>query len=447
MRNLVKVMKNRLPLGVGALAVLIMILGCVQGGLAAELTPITLKEALDMAFQQNTSHALFLWEQDLAQQREILKKHPQVKVKADPASIKDGELQEPTGSLSLSMPLGKNLDLHGTVTIGVHTDGVAVDPSGSLTLDYQFFALPDQPGGHPTPEENRQKQSNSLVLQTVDLLVKIRQQLDLRSYEVGRLKHLEDSLEAARLTPNYDDLELKKQQRDQAAKLATMQEELDQLQLKLITILGIAEIWSYDPMFAVVDISVGLEAELETEVFAANSQLRQAQAELTLAQDTLDLERKSRGWDVQASGGAYANEAKTGLTWNVGLSATKTLYPRRIMLEELELAVVKATHALEMQESALRGELRGAIQGVRAAQDQVELRAEQLGDAREDLALRQRQYEAGLVTRLQLQDTTLALEKAQLDYDHGKMLYAQNILVLWDLCGRELQTMVYEVIN
>lgn len=443
-----RVMKNRLALGLGTLAVLILLFGWMQGGWAAEFTVITLEEALSLAFQQNTSHTLFLWEQELAQQREALKKGPQLKIQTDPAGIKDGEFQEPTGTLTLTMPLGENVDLRGTVAVGLHMGGVAVNPSGSLTLDYQFFGLPEQSKIPSMPEEDRERQSNSLVLQTVDLLVKLRQQLDLKSYEEGRLKHLEESLEAARLTPNYDDLELKKQLREQVARLAAMQEEVDQLQLKLITILGTADTRRYNPIFTVVDPELNLmEEELRIEVFASSVQLRKAQAELSLAQATLDLERKTRGWAVEASGGIYANKANGGWSWDVGLAATKTLYPRNIILEEMELAVAKAMYALEMQENSLNSELRGAIQGVRAAEEQVKLGAEHLADASGDLDFRQRQYEAGLVTKLQLQNTALALKKAKLDYSHGKMLYAQNVLVLWDLCGRDLQTVVYEVIN
>ncbi len=150
---------------------------------------------------------------------------------------------------------------------------------------------------------------------------------------------------------------------------------------------------------------------------------------------------------MHANGGVYANDARAGWSWNVGLAATKSLYPRTIILEELELNVAKATHALEMQENALQGELRGAMQAVRAAQDHVQLRAEHLAGAGEDLDFRQRQYVAGLITQLKLQDTALALEKAELDYLHAKMLYTQNILALWDLCGLDLQAVVYEVIN
>ncbi len=448
-----RIMKTKSLKGLGVLLISIMFCAS-QVVWAAELTSITLEEALVLAFQQNISHALFLRDQELSAKREMLEKHPKITAGANLVGITDGELQGPMGSLTISMPLGENLDVKGTVTIGLDKDGVSVKPSGSLNLGYEFFGLPEKAGGELTAEENRQRQANSLILETVELLVQVRQQLDLRDYEEGRLKFLEASLEAARLTPNYDDLELRRQLREQAVKLAIIQEELVQLQLNLGTMLGTASKAGYDPVLNVEDLSLTLvEEELREELFASNSKLRQAQANLSSACDELELERKTRGWDVQASGGIRLNQSSPELTgvdpwsWNVGLTATKTLYPQNIVLEELELAVAQAEYALEMQESALHGELRGAIQKVKAFYEQVQLMAEYLEEAQDDLGFRHRQYEAGMVTKLQVQETELALQKATIDYAHGKIQHAQSILSLWSLCGRDLQIVAYEVIK
>ncbi len=199
------------------------------------------------------------------------------------------------------------------------------------------------------------------------------------------------------------------------------------------------------------------EEQLREELFASNDTLRRARANLSRAQDELELERKTRGWDVQVSGGLHGNvsagsqqteSVESGpWSWDVGLSATKILYPWNIILEELELAVAQAESDLETQEKALSGELRGAIQRVKASFEQVQLKAEHLGEAQDDLDFRQRQYAAGLVTKLQVQDTALTLQKAKVDYEHETMHYAQSILSLWSLCNRDLQSVVYDVIN
>jgi outer membrane protein TolC len=227
-----------------------------------------------------------------------------------------------------------------------------------------------------------------------------------------------------------------------------MREELEQLQLELVTVLGMPTIASLDPQIGVRDVRQALnEADLYLEALASNLPLRQAQVKVERARDALALERKTRGWDVKASGGLQVNEVTSGLTWNVGLMASKTLYPRNTVIEELELSLAKAEHELSVQENALEGEVRRALQSVTAAENQVELLAEHLAEAREDLDFRHRQYEAGLVTELQVQDTALTLQKAEYDYAVAQMHYAQSILNLWNLCGRDLSQGVFELID
>lgn len=447
-------MKTRSCKILTAALLIIACCGFFQSGRAAEPRKITLAEALDLAFEQNTSHALFVWEQELLEKREELRKHPRITAQAEPGGVRNGEFAGPEGSISLSMPLGGHFSLEGTLRVGLDEQKVKFSPSGSLNLDYDFFALPETVKSELLAEQNRQAQSNSLVLQTVDLLVQLRQQLDYRKQEEGALRHLEDLLAAASLTPNYDDLELRQKFRAQTEALARTQEELEQLQLRLSVLLGEAEGVQYDPVITVEDFRLELnEDELKEEVFAASPQLREAQARLAAARQELELERKSRGWDLKVSGGVNLNQAgleQTGskpLNWHIGLTATKTLYPQSIVLEELELAAAQAEHALETQERALLAELRSVMQGVRSAAEMLQLKGEHLAEAREDLAFRQRQYAAGLATELQVQETFLSVQRAEDDYAHSKLLYAQSVLALWNLCGRDLRTLVFAVIN
>ena len=97
------------------------------------------------------------------------------------------------------------------------------------------------------------------------------------------------------------------------------------------------------------------------------------------------------------------------------------LYPRDVLVEELELAVAKAEHNLQGQENALLGELRSSLQALTSAQRQVGLLGELLAAAEEDLELRRRQQAAGLVTDLQVAEAALAAEKARFDYFHAQL--------------------------
>ncbi len=447
-------MKNRVlkALTVGLLIVICS--GCPKLSRAAELKPITLAEALDLVFEQNTSHALFLWEQELLEKREALEKHPKITARTEPAGVRNGKFAGPEGSISLNVPLGQYFELDGTIRVGFDEKRLDVKPTGSLTLNYNFFALPETETSERLAQQQRQAQVNTLVLQTVDQLVQLKKKLDLSKQEEAHLKYLEASLEAARLTPNYDDLDLRKDLRKQAETLADIQKELQQLQLQLGAFLGESEGALYDPQISTDVLELDLaEEELKEEVFASSPQLQEAKARLTRAQQELDLERKTRGWDLKASGDLNLNQSgpdpasSQPVNWKMSLTATKTLYPRNIVLEELELAAAQAEHDLEMQESALLAQLRSAVQGVRSARAMVQLKSEHLAEAQADLKLRHRQYEAGLVTELQVQETALALQRAADDHAHSKMDYAQRLLDLWNLCGRDLRSLVFAVIN
>lgn len=436
-------MRGRITKGLGIVVVLCLFFGFLPVAEATKYTSLSLAEAIELSVQQNASHALFLWEQRLAEQRQTLKKQPQISAVTTPARISNGEIQPATGSLTMELALGEHLDLSGTVAIALDRSGVAVEPTGSLNLGYKFFAIPDQ-GEQAVPAEvGRLIRDNELVLQVVAAFVQLRQQLDLRDHAEEYLNYLELVLAAAQLTPDYDDLQLKKDVRNQVVKLSKIEEEIKQLQLQLGSLLGTGEPIDYDPLFRIMDFKVTLDEEkLRQEVFAFNPNLRQAEANLVRAQEKLDLERKTRGWDVQASGNVSLD-----LTWDVSLTANKILYPRNIILEELELGVARAEFDLEAQQDGLDNQLRSAIQTIETAQEQVHLKAEQLIEVKEDLAFRHRQYTAGLVTELQVTEATLLVHEAELSYANDQIQQARNILELWNLCGRDLQSAVYDVIN
>ena len=442
-------MKTKYCLGLGSLVILILLLSISQISVAGGLRTIALAEALELALEQNRGHSLFLWEQDLLEHKEKVKKQPQVTVQAEPVSIDQDSIHGPQGSLTIAMPLGEHLDLSGRVTLGIDEQGLAFTPSGNLNLDYSFFRLPDAKGGSMSLEAERKTQVNNLILQTTASLIELRQAFDQRDYEAERLAYLERMLEAARLTPDYDDLELRKEIRGQQANLVAAEESVGLLQLQLANLLGTSEEEVFEPVFAIHDLQIGLDEEvLREELFASSQALREARNALTLAQEKLDLERKTRGWDVKANGVLALNSAqKAGATWSLGLSATKTLYPRDIILEELELQVAQAEHALELTETSLLHELRGAIQGVKSAQERRVLTGEHLAEAREDLTLRERKYQAGLVTSLQLEDTSLALQQAELNHRQATMAVAQRILDLWNVCGRDIGRFIFQVIQ
>ena len=109
--------------------------------------------------------------------------------------------------------------------------------------------------------------------------------------------------------------------------------------------------------------------------------------------------------------------------------------------------MAKAEFELQTEENSLLGKLRSSLQLIRSAQNQLSLGREFLTKAEEDLELRRRQHTAGLVTELQVEEAELAVCRAQLDCSHRELDYALSVVDLWSLCGRDLQTAVFQVIR
>ena len=144
MKNWVKIMETRQFRWLPAILVLCLLLGLSRGGWAEQVRTITLEEALNLAFKQNTSHTLFLREQEFLEKREELAHRPQITTEIKPITIQDGVWEKPQGSLDVTMPVAQNLDLSSKVTIEFGKSGVEAKPSGSLALNYSLFALPEK---------------------------------------------------------------------------------------------------------------------------------------------------------------------------------------------------------------------------------------------------------------------------------------------------------------
>lgn len=108
-------------------------------------------EAVQLAFEHNMEHSLFLWEQELDAKRAALAKQPTVRMTATPAKLENGDWLSPHGSLNLSLPpLSANAKLEGGgLALQVKQGGsLEVEPVGNLNLNYNFFAKPDSDGGN-----------------------------------------------------------------------------------------------------------------------------------------------------------------------------------------------------------------------------------------------------------------------------------------------------------
>ncbi len=411
---------------------------------AAGRREITPQGAVELALEHNLEHALFLREQELTAKRDALTKHPTVQMTATPAQFKNGDWLNPRGSISLALPLSANAKLEGSLALGIKEGGIEVEPSGNLNLNYNFFAKQDNGGGsEANGSEQRRRQENGLVLQTLNLLITLRQTLDEELLAVGEYELLQLSLQAAEQTPGYDQLPLKRRIREQSLTLAQLRAEIEQLQFQLASFLGERAGTVYDPRLEFADLNISLAVEeLKEEWFAASPSWHQALMELAAARAELEHEQKTKGWQMTISG-----TVDHALNWGVGLTASKTLYPRSIVIEELALALARAEQAAAAEEHKVAVALQSAWGKVESAQAHAALKEEHLHEAKQEWELRQRELEAGLVTPLQLEEAGLALLRAENDYRRGSFDLGRSILELWAGCGRDLAAMLSSLIN
>ena len=160
------------------------------------------------------------------------------------------------------------------------------------------------------------------------------------------------------------------------------------------------------------------------------------------AQAELEYEQKTMGWQVAASGGIDQD-----LKWDVGLTASKTLYPRSVVLEELELALARAERAFETAEIEVSKSLQAALKKVSSAQSQLLASQEKLEEMLEKWELSQRQLAAGLITELQLEEVRLALLEAEYARSHRELDLGIAVLELLSGCGRPLAAVLLEVLE
>jgi len=404
---------------------------------------ITPLEAIGLAFERNLEHSFFLWEQSLAAKREALVKKPVIAVTAEPIKIDNGRLQEPSGSLTFKLPLDSGAALDGTLNLRLDQTGLTTSAKGDLSLEYQFFATGELPTGELSAEEMQLRQENNLILQALDLLIRLRQALDQKSLTEQEHGLLERTFQAAMQTPGYDTEPIIKDLKGSEERLAQQQSELAELQLELARFLDEPDGTAYDPLVEFSDLNASFQADkLRQEWFSASTAWRKAEADLKKAQAELEYEQKTMGWQVAASGGIDQD-----LKWDVGLTASKTLYPRSVVLEELELALTRAERAFETAEIEVSKSLQAALKKVSSAQSQLLASQEKLEEMLEKWELSQRQLAAGLITELQLEEVRLALLEAEYARSHRELDLGIAVLELLSGCGRPLAAVLLEVLE
>ncbi|HHU61002.1 MAG TPA: TolC family protein [Natronincola sp.] len=412
----------------------------IQMGSAQKLKTITMEEALQQVFEESLSHNLLRREHDLTKKQYGLNKQPNLNLTATPMENINGDWKTPRGSLDLSIPLARGLDLSGILSFEASRKRIDTKPSASLSLNYSLFKVEED--NTPLWDRELLTQENALVLQTFSLLVNLRETLDRQLVEKAEYELLKLKLDAALLIPDFDTADLKRQFKAKNTELEDIEANLAKQQRELAMLLGIDGSVNYNPHLNVNDLELVLTLEeYKDELFTFSSKWQRANSDLETAHKKLRNHRLSLGWDVVANGEVNLDE------WKVGLFASKPLYPQRVIGEELELLVDKNELGLVETKNSLEDSLQNALRTIESEKHNLETQRELLDEVKEDYSLAERKFKAGLINDFQLSEAKIMLKRAELKYEHSKFAYGQSILSLWNLVGRNLRLSFVEVVN
>ncbi|HHY09955.1 MAG TPA: TolC family protein [Firmicutes bacterium] len=409
---------------------------------ARQAETITWREALELAFERSPHFNFFLQEQRLGEARQKLAKHPEFKITAAPAEIKDGVWQPPRAVLSATMPLGDTLGLTGSLSIK-STPRLEAAPLGAVSLNYTPFKWQDPSGEEDGVQKVLLAEENELVLKTIDLLFQLRQKLAQEDFYREKYAYKEKYLAAAASIADFDSLQLKKELRELAARLADLKDEIDLGRLQLGLLLGTGDDVRFRPSLKVKPYQFDTDFDLyKNDYYSSHAALQTAREKMAAAKSRLAHEQKTGGWNVVVSGSAVLNDG-----WSVGIAASKTLYPRKIILEELKLAAARAEVAFLEQETAAANGLKAALKALDSAAEKIAVQAENVRQAAGDLEALQRRLQAGLTTEWAVREAKMQLSQTELEYESAQLAYVQKVLGFWSQCGVNLQKRIGELLE
>ena len=149
--------------------------------------------------------------------------------------------------------------MDGTLNLRLDQTGLTTSAKGDLSLKYQFFATGELPTGELSAEEMQLRQENNLILQALDLLIRLRQALDQKSLTEQEHGLLERTFQAAMQTPGYDTEPIIKDLKG-SEEAAQQQSELAELQLEL-AVLDEPDGTAYDPLVEFSDLNASFQAD------------------------------------------------------------------------------------------------------------------------------------------------------------------------------------------
>jgi len=410
-----------------------------------EYQEISLSEALNLAFLQNTNYQLALWEHDLQLQEQALtqKRLPTINLATKPISISNGDMQPATSSIDVNMPLSDHMTLSGKLQLALSEQAVKFDRNVTIAFDYSLFAPPQATSVQDA--DSLLIINNSLVLEVVQKLISLRKQHDDLAIELYRLEYLQQAYLAAQVKDNLIQAQqILQQVHTTNSKITELNLAINQFNYELASLIN--QNGYYLPIIPNLECSIEFsEEELINHALAASQEWKQALHNLELAQQQLKASKQSAGWQVNANASvSWDMDLTHDPNWSVALTASKSLYPPSLQQEKYELQLAKAQLRAAEIENSIRKQVQQQLQRLELLAEQyIQLQAD-LTEEQNNMKISQKHLQAGLVTELKLMEHQLNLYVLEKQCQHNRYDYLSAWLQLMHQCGFDLQETIFD---
>ena len=410
---------------------------------SAEIVSLSLLDAVDIAFAQNSQYELSMWENKLLEkEKQLQQKHtPKLSFTGIPISLGSGKNKIAEGLITLTLPISDHTKITGNLNANFSELTPETKPSGYISFDYQFFApKKTEEAVGIDPEITT---ANALVLNVAQTFITLRKYIDNLDLEQFRVQYLTKAYQAAEVTKDTGESQrLQTQIRSTEQKISDLTINIKQQNRELCHLLNQPDT-VYDPLLKPIAYILDYDQHTLIDLALAHSSKRiSALNNLAQAENQLTLVKQSLGWNIETSARLNWNqpeEISSKTTWSLSLTASKQLYPQSLELEKAELKLAQAELNLADTEQQIFDEIIQRLETMEMLLDKRETIKTSISDEYDNLVISNKYYQAGLVTEIKLLAHELNLLSFDCNLQHNYYDYLLNTLQLLDKCGLNLK--------
>lgn len=392
----------------------------LMGGAAwAAPVELTLQESIDLALRQNPSIAISQWELEGAK----------------------AEVSAARGKF------GPSLDASASGTLNEEhvTPDSRDNYSSSLTLSLPLYTgggnegnLAKKKANRTYYEEGLTKSKHQLVLDVTtayyNLLYtkeKVRHAQEAVNTAQGHLKDTQAFFQAGTV-PKNDVLAAEVTLANDKQTLISMENSHNVAIATLNKLLGLDQnndIVAKDPL-VYKQVSVNLD-ECIQKALQQRPELKQAQAQVEMANQSIKVARSERYPQISASGKYYwggTEATHQDQEWSATIQAQLNIFDSNIInsnVASAKAAKKKAELSLKDADDGIRLEVRTDYLNMKGAEERIQASMKAVEQAEENLHIEQTRYAAGVGTNLDVLDAQTSLTEAKMNYTGA--LYDYNV--------------------